>query len=121
MKKYWGTVLVQYWGQYVGQYWGQYWGSTGTALRQHWESTQGKDRGDSIEGACMVWCSSITVHSSLLTRIRYSLAGQDTQLSPERPGFESRWRNCLRESLAQSLQSQGHMIFRKALASVFVF
>ena len=40
----------------------------------------------------MVWCSSITVHSSLLTRIRYSLAGQDTRLSPERPGFESRWR-----------------------------
>ena len=41
----------------------------------------------------MVWCSSIRVHSSLLTRIRYSLAGQDTRLSPERPGFESRWRN----------------------------
>ena len=27
--------------------------------------------------------------------LRYSLAGQDTQLSPERPGFESRWRNDL--------------------------
>ena len=40
----------------------------------------------------MVWCSSMIVHSSLLTRIRYSLAGQDTRLSPERPGFESRWR-----------------------------
>ena len=40
----------------------------------------------------MVWCSSIRVHSSLITRIRYSLAGQDTRLSPERPGFKSRWR-----------------------------
>ena len=29
----------------------------------------------------------------VLTKIRYSLAGQDTRLSPERPGFESRWRN----------------------------
>ena len=43
-----------------------------------------------------------TVHSccvlsrSLLhCKIRYSLAGQDTRLSPERPGFESRWRNYL--------------------------
>ena len=26
-------------------------------------------------------------------RIRYSLAGEDTRLSPERPGFESQWRN----------------------------
>ena len=25
--------------------------------------------------------------------LRYSLAGQDTRPSPERPGFESRWRN----------------------------
>ena len=31
---------------------------------------------------------------SLLDRqLRYSLAGQDTRPSPERPGFESRWRN----------------------------
>ena len=29
-----------------------------------------------------------------IIKIRYSLAGQDTQLSPERPGFASRWRNC---------------------------
>ena len=28
-----------------------------------------------------------------IATIRYSLAGQDTRLSPERPGFESRWRN----------------------------
>ena len=27
------------------------------------------------------------------TQLRYSLAGQDTRLSPERPRFESRWRN----------------------------
>ena len=27
-----------------------------------------------------------------LVKIRYSLAGQDTRLSPERPGFESQWR-----------------------------
>ena len=29
----------------------------------------------------------------LALKIRYSLAGQDTRLSPERPGLESRWRN----------------------------
>ena len=29
----------------------------------------------------------------VLAKIRYSLAGQDTRLSPERPGLESRWRN----------------------------
>ena len=31
---------------------------------------------------------------AVLPKIRYSLAGQDTRLSPEAPGFESRWRNC---------------------------
>ena len=29
----------------------------------------------------------------LALKIRYSVAGQDTRLSPERPGFESRWWN----------------------------
>ena len=29
---------------------------------------------------------------AVLPKIRYSLAGQDTRLSPERPGLESRWR-----------------------------
>ena len=33
------------------------------------------------------------VHFLDLINIRYSLAGQDTGPSPERPGFESRWRN----------------------------
>eukprot|EP00973_Karenia_brevis_P074441 10342913-Karenia_brevis.AAC.1 len=34
------------------------------------------------------------IHCELLKQhLRYSLAGQDTQLSPEQPGFESRWRN----------------------------
>ena len=27
--------------------------------------------------------------------VRYSLAGQDTRPSPERPGFESQWRNIM--------------------------
>ena len=27
-----------------------------------------------------------------LSQVRYSLAGSDTRPSPERPGFESRWR-----------------------------
>ena len=31
-------------------------------------------------------------HQSFVV-LRYSLAGQDTRLSPERPGLESRWRN----------------------------
>ena len=34
---------------------------------------------------------------------RYSLAGQDTRLSPERPGFESRWRNLCMVAVAVAL------------------
>ena len=30
-----------------------------------------------------------------IVNFRYSLAGQDTRPSPERPGFESRWRKIL--------------------------
>ena len=37
-------------------------------------------------------CHKLTQTS---VRIRYSLAGQDTRLSPERPGLESRWRKFL--------------------------
>ena len=35
-------------------------------------------------------------------QIRYSLAGQDTRPSPERPGFESRWRNFVSHSIGYS-------------------
>ena len=48
----------------------------------------------------------------LALKIRYSLAGQDTRLSPERLGFESRWRKCfaarkLADGLVQGWQSVG--------------
>ena len=42
--------------------------------------------------------------------VRYNLAGQDTQLSPERPGFESQWRNFLLRS--------GHCLLQR---SVFLY
>ena len=38
-----------------------------------------------------------------IANIRYSLAGQDTRLSPERPGLESRWRNSLPIAPARQL------------------
>ena len=37
--------------------------------------------------------SSLILTIAIDVVLRYSLAGQDTRLSPERPGFESRWRN----------------------------
>ena len=39
----------------------------------------------------------------LALKIRYSLAGQDTWLSPERPGLESRWRNLVVSCTAKLL------------------
>ena len=40
----------------------------------------------------MEWSKMDTGLSEIVSEIRYSLAGQDTRPSPERPGFESRWR-----------------------------
>ena len=37
-------------------------------------------------------------------QVRYRLAGQDTRLSPERPGFESRWRNIAQPRVGQGPQ-----------------
>ena len=53
--------------------------------------------------ACSCGCPALQAVLSLIhcaqtcivqdnINLRYSLAGQDTRLSPERPGFESRWR-----------------------------
>ena len=39
----------------------------------------------------------------MVKSLRYSLAGQDTRLSPERPGLESRWRNSLPIAPARQL------------------
>ena len=46
---------------------------------------------------CFLLYKGLTLIKKILkkTQIRYSLAGQDTRPSPERPGFESRWRNFL--------------------------
>ena len=38
-------------------------------------------------------CCILGIVHAAYDKIRYSLAGQDTQPSPERPGLESRWRN----------------------------
>ena len=97
----------------------QYWYSTGDSrgavlraiLGQYWGSTEavlGKYSGE-VLGIVLgnpAWFGVFftkKVHSSLLTRIRYSLAGQDTRLSPERPGLESRWRNSLPIAPARQL------------------
>ena len=42
---------------------------------------------------CFNYKYSLIIAQQGFVNIRYSLAGQDTRLSPERPGFESRWRN----------------------------
>ena len=102
----WSSIWEQYWcstgdssGAALGAILGQYWGSTEAVLGKY----SGEVLGDSIGESCMVWCFFDIVHSSLFTRIRYSLAGQDTRLSPERPGFESRWRNSLPIAPARQL------------------
>ena len=44
----------------------------------------------SASGLCLLlWCGTAVY----TMKIRYSLAGQNTRLSPERHGFKSRWRN----------------------------
>ena len=40
----------------------------------------------------LMWRTVRLGHVRPALKIRYSLAGQDTRLSPERPGLESRWR-----------------------------
>ena len=49
------------------------------------------------------WASVTLPCAAKLHKIRYSLAGQDTRPSPERPGFESRWRNSLPIARARQL------------------
>ena len=54
----------------------------------------------------LAWLHHYLCHSLRTTsNIRYSLAGQDTRLSPERPGFESRWRNSFPHLLSDRLGS----------------
>ena len=49
----------------------------------------------------LAWLHHYLCHSLRITsNIRYSLAGQDTRLSPERPGLESRCRKSFRRASA---------------------
>ena len=55
----------------------------------------GEVRSNSMEQHFQL-CISISLKGGCILKIfelRYSLVGQDTRPSPERPGFESWWRN----------------------------
>ena len=57
-----------------------------------------RSRPDCFRAECYRAHGRTVRHNSLSDseiRIRYSLAGQDTRPTPERPGFESRWRNVI--------------------------
>ena len=66
--------------------------------------------------ACYVFPMSINHHRTECSQIRCSLAGQDTRLSPERPGFESRQRrlfyNFLFVLLAIKIPHEAPMTFK---------
>ena len=45
--------------------------------------------------SCLKWVEGRNLMTKPQTHLRSCLAGQDTRPSPERPGFESRWRKAL--------------------------